>query len=165
MCPGWSAQADADTGLRHGLGPGNTNVAEPGWVGGYVPGIAPTQYPPSRTQPLVHPTHRTRRRARTRRWEHALTRVLRPTKEILGVNNAHLYRSVPHAHLDAGPAVSLSPPVGPAVGWTGLAAYWDMARLIQRPGLYTVFIYNLALGLQQGSIFSISQYFSVYLSY
>ena len=92
----WSARVDAETGIWEGLGPGNTNV----WVlGGWgrdtthpvLPwlqeaGIPPSRYPPSRTTP-VHPSS-------------SPTGVFGSTKEILGVNNAHLnigYRSGPHA--------------------------------------------------------------------
>ena len=56
MCGGdqkgpWSAWVDAETGIWHWLGPGNTNMG-PGWV---VPGIAPSRYTTLPVPHLLHP--------------------------------------------------------------------------------------------------------------
>ena len=93
------------------------------WVGGEV---VPTQYSPPGTHPVYHPPstqpaahHRCTALPLTAvpvlPHGHAHMTVLRGPKEILGVNNAHVYRSVLAMPPYACPAASLSPPVGPAV--------------------------------------------------
>ena len=77
----WSACGDS---CGHRLGPGNTNH---GMSGGWVPGIAPSQYThryyPSRYPPCTAPLLRYYRTRHT-----CCTGVLSSTKEILGVDNA-----------------------------------------------------------------------------
>ena len=81
----WSATGGRRTALMgHRLGPGNTNPPPAGWVlGGTTPLPAPTQV----HHPGYYPSPRTP--ACTTRLP-ALTARLRPTKEILGVDNALL---------------------------------------------------------------------------
>ena len=86
MCGGvqegpWSAQADAEPWVSHGLGPGNTNVAV---MGGWLGSTPPVYHPPSTqpgTPPLVHPAECSAHYAYT---VHG-TVGLASTKEILGV--------------------------------------------------------------------------------
>ena len=75
-CPDW-----------HWLGPGNTNVRA---VGGYWVGTrySPSRYPPSHTTPGTTPPLHHRRHTSDTRVLTSRTCTLRPTKEILGVNNA-----------------------------------------------------------------------------
>ena len=89
MCGGPWQGLECLVGRRNGynghwLGPGNTNQRS---VGGYVPGIAPSRYPPMYSTPGTPPPH-TRRGPPVLQCGLASTAVLGPTKEILGVNNA-----------------------------------------------------------------------------
>ena len=88
-------------------------------------------------------------------------------KEILGVDNAQLhmvYRSVPHGCLTHGPAVSLSPPVGPCCSL-------HRARVVQHLHPVSSIQYpvsSISISIQY-PVSSIqyqyqSQYFSVFLS-
>ena len=95
--------------LGHRLGPGNTNVAPLGSIPGtgwVLPGIPPTQYPPS--QPS-----RTARTHVLHSWATPETAVLRSTKEILGVWNTagtlRLQPALPPALRLSSPACSLAP--------------------------------------------------------
>ena len=87
-CP--ECLVDADTGLMALVGPWQYQSEANGWVvplPWHPPGIPPSQYPTCRT-----PRGR-RHGARYRQYGdhgHAHMTVLRRSKEILGVNNAHL---------------------------------------------------------------------------
>ena len=134
------------TGSWDWLGPGNTNI---GLLGGYWVGT--TSLPPStRYTTLLVPTqlpHPGRRHgAHYQQYGdrgHAHMTSLTWTKEILGVDNAHVSLGARRdclTHAIPGPAVCPSPPVGPGRAAVGLRS---------------------VLSPQIPHILSISQYFSV----
>ena len=142
-------------GIWHWLGPGNTNKA--GWVGTrYSTLPVPTRYThpgtPSRYPPAVLPAD-----------AHAVphlhtcgTAVLRSTKEILGVDNAH-----PSAGHTPGPqmAVSALPPPYAICLW---ALPWRLLNL--KPQYISVYLSISQFISEYQEYLSISQYFSVFLS-
>ena len=83
----WSAQRTQITPLEHRLGPGNTNQRL-GWVlGGWYTGYYPTHPPRPAPPPGTPPPHRTLHQGVLM----VGTALLDRSKEILGVDNAHVW--------------------------------------------------------------------------
>ena len=110
-------EVDAESMVWQWLGPGNTNMRPDGWVGEgyYPPGVLPLPTQP-RYPPVVHPMPAPRVPALTPR-----TGVFRSTKEILGVDNAHVEPGV-----SLGPARTAlrRPRASPGAALWGLLQCW-----------------------------------------
>ena len=153
----WSALVDAEPGSEALVGPWQYQSA--GWEGG-IPGTTPSQAP-TRTPPRVLPLPVPTAVAIAVDVGSALTCSLASTKEILGVDNAlpgSGTRSTIARQRFPGPAVSLSPPVGPGAGCgrasavsgiSGISVYLSISRISQFKTDIPAFL-------------SISQYFSVF---